>query len=71
MRRELTDAEIDDILERFDQTEPKLQRRIIARFIEDRELLLMACKKATESPGKDWLLAQLELADTIEQVEQR
>jgi prepilin-type N-terminal cleavage/methylation domain-containing protein/prepilin-type processing-associated H-X9-DG protein len=30
---ELTDAEIDEILVRYDQTEPKLQRRIIAGII--------------------------------------
>lgn len=30
---ELTDEEIDVLLERFDQTDPALQRRIIARFI--------------------------------------
>ena len=30
---DLTDAEIDCLLERFDQTEPKLQRRIIAKFV--------------------------------------
>lgn len=30
---ELTDAEVDVLLERFDQTEPKLQRRIIATFV--------------------------------------
>ncbi len=30
---ELTDAEIDELLERFDLTEPRLQRRIIADFV--------------------------------------
>ncbi len=33
MPEELTDAEIDHLLERFDQTDPKLQRRIIASFV--------------------------------------
>lgn len=36
---EMTDAEIDVLLERFDQTEPKLQRRIIARFVCEVEKL--------------------------------
>lgn len=31
---ELTDAEVDTLLETFDQTEPKLQRRIIATFVQ-------------------------------------
>lgn len=30
---ELSDAEIDRILERFDQTDPKLQRRIMVQFM--------------------------------------
>jgi hypothetical protein len=47
-RPELTDAEIDVLLERFDQTEPKLQRRIIARFVGERQLLLAALKQAVE-----------------------
>lgn len=33
MPEDLTDAEIDHLLERFDQTDPKIQRGIIARFI--------------------------------------
>lgn len=48
---ELTDAEIDVILEKFDKTEPALQRRIIAEaFVEledDRETnakLIAACR---------------------------
>lgn len=35
MADELTDAEIDVLLERFDQTDPKLQRRIVARLVAD------------------------------------
>lgn len=30
---DMTDAEIDKLLDRFDQTEPGLQRRIIAQFV--------------------------------------
>lgn len=30
---ELTDAEVDQLLERFDQTDPALQRRIVATFV--------------------------------------
>lgn len=31
----LTDAEVDKLLERFDQTDPSLQRRIVAQFVID------------------------------------
>lgn len=31
---ELTDAEVDYLLERFDQTDPALQRRVIAAFVQ-------------------------------------
>lgn len=31
---ELSDSEVDILLERFDQTEPALQRRIVAAFIQ-------------------------------------
>jgi hypothetical protein len=40
----MTDQEIAQLLERFDQTEPALQRRIVARFVRDRQLLLDACE---------------------------
>jgi hypothetical protein len=33
---EIADAEIDDVLKRFDKTDPKLQRRIIVQLILDR-----------------------------------
>lgn len=36
---ELTDAQIDALLERFDQTDPALQRRIVARLVHDRTVL--------------------------------
>lgn len=41
---EFTDADVDQLLERFDQTDPKLQRRIVVRFAQmvitaSRELL--------------------------------
>lgn len=32
---EMTDADVNALLERFDQTEPRLQRRIIAAFVCD------------------------------------
>jgi hypothetical protein len=41
---ELTDEQIDELLERFDQTDPALQRRIIARLVADRTVLLDACE---------------------------
>lgn len=42
----LNDEDVDEILFRFDQTEPGLQRRIVAKFAADRENLLVACKSA-------------------------
>lgn len=45
----MSDAEIDELLERFDATEPALQRRIIARLAEKSvaaEVLLGACREA-------------------------
>jgi hypothetical protein len=30
---DMTDADINELLERFDQTDPKIQRRIFARFV--------------------------------------
>ncbi len=42
MPTDLTNDQIDFILERFDQTEPALQRRIVARFIQDRSALAVA-----------------------------
>jgi len=50
-RLELTDAEIDDILERFDQTEPALQRRIVARFVNDRAIFHAALDLIAELDG--------------------
>lgn len=32
---DMTKVEIDELLERYDQTEPDLQRRIIAQFVID------------------------------------
>lgn len=34
-----TDQELDALLARFDQTEPALQRRIVAKFAQDRVML--------------------------------
>lgn len=34
MTTELSDAEVDKVLERFDATDPKLQRRIIAELVQ-------------------------------------
>lgn len=48
---ELTDEEVDQLLERFDQTEPKLQRQIIAMF----------CAKATLYGGLAERVEELEL----------
>lgn len=42
---DLTDSEVDELLERFDQTEPRLQRRIIAQLVIDRERLRSALER--------------------------
>jgi hypothetical protein len=39
MADDFTDVEVDMLLERFDQTEPALQRRIVAQLVADRERL--------------------------------
>lgn len=44
-------AEIDKLLERFDQTEPMLQRRIVAQFVSDRAALVTALDKLTKLYG--------------------
>lgn len=38
MSEQLTDHEVDILLERFDQTEPALQRRIVAALMEKAQL---------------------------------
>jgi hypothetical protein len=38
----MNDAEVDQLLERFDQTEPALQRRIVAQVVSDRFALALA-----------------------------
>ena len=40
----LTDEDVDYILARFDQTEPKIQRLLVAKLIGDRALLLKVCE---------------------------
>ncbi len=42
MRKEFTDAEVDDILKRFDLEEPSLQRKRVARLISDRAMAIQA-----------------------------
>jgi hypothetical protein len=41
----MTDEEVDYLLERFDQTDPKLQRKIVAKIISDRESLAVALEE--------------------------
>lgn len=40
----LSGEDVDMLLERFDQTDPKLQRRIMARFAANNYFLLSACE---------------------------
>lgn len=50
MAEELTDAQVDEMLDRFDQTDPKLQRRIIVRFIERATYFELAVQAVTAAP---------------------
>lgn len=52
MGRELTDQEIDVLLEKFDKAGPTVQRRVAAKLAMDRELLL-AAMKAIIALGRD------------------
>ena len=47
-RLTLTDAQIDEMLDDLGITDQRQQRRIIARFIVERELLLAACKRVMQ-----------------------
>jgi hypothetical protein len=42
----MTAEDVDSLLERFDQTEPSIQRRIVAKLIDDRNRLYIACMSA-------------------------
>ena len=44
--QDLTDAEVDELTERFDLTVPSIRRRILARILCQRETLLRALKGA-------------------------
>lgn len=50
---DMTDAEIDVLLERYDQTDPKLQRRIVAHFV---------CENVKLKKFKDYVHARLDAA---------
>lgn len=43
---ELTDKELNELLERFDKTDPALRRRIVAQLISDRDILVSALNDA-------------------------
>lgn len=60
MAKELTDAEVDYLLERFDQTEPSLQRRIVAGFVARTTMaeLAVAALVAALSPVEASLAAR-------------
>ena len=63
-----TEAEIDQLLARFDQTPLVTQRKLIARLLSDRTRLLEAAKRAAASSW-DRVLVQRVLGDVIERVE--
>ncbi len=44
----LTRQQIDDLLERFDQTEPGLQREVISKFVSDRLILMIALQELVQ-----------------------
>lgn len=46
---DLTPAELNILLERFDQTNREMQRQIVGRFVRDREILVVVCENAIES----------------------
>jgi flagellar motor switch protein FliM len=54
---QLSDAEVDQLLERFDQTEPGLQRRIIAEFVAKlarTEDMLRHSREHAEQLDRNW-----------------
>ena len=52
---QLSDEQIDQLLERFDQTEPGLQRRIIAKFVAKAVNLTDVCKELLEwAKSTEW-----------------
>ena len=48
MPTDLTNVQINDILERYDLTDPELQRRILIKFVEDRANLAVALEESVK-----------------------
>lgn len=48
----MTEEEVNRLLERFDQTEPALQRRIVAKLLKDNAALRMVHQEARELVGE-------------------
>lgn len=57
---DMTDAEIDMLLERFDQTEPTLQRRIVVQFMLNAEQ--MRAERDKLQKFKDYVHGRLDAA---------
>src|SRR5580692_4023996 len=55
---DLTDAEINMILERFDKTDKELQRQVVIRLTADRAILIDALQKISQeakTAGRTWI----------------
>lgn len=57
---DMTDAEVNMLLERFDQTDPKLQRRIVVQFMLNAEQ--MRAERDKLQKFKDYVHARLDAA---------
>jgi hypothetical protein len=51
MANSITDEMVDSLLERFDQTDPVLQRRIVARLMVDKLIMADALTMASRALG--------------------
>lgn len=61
--RNLTDAEIDHVLEPFDlEGSTRIQRRVIAKYVTEHEVLLAACKRVLQRDE------DLQIATVIDEV---
>lgn len=58
MNGDLTDQEVDRLLERFDQTEPALQRRIVAQLIAEHAVMSGALQTQNQAIKDLALLTQ-------------
>jgi hypothetical protein len=67
----LTDAEIDDLLREFDRSDRLMQRRIIARLMTERTLLMDAAKKVGAATQFDFWEMKFMLAAVVRDIERK